>query len=109
MYRVDRMLKTGNARALVWSVVASGIVNSFLLSSAVVGGAESIYVKVADAIAAPPGFISNWLFVPKEHSTNAFVAGALGSLIFSFLFYAVISYALIYAVQLLRSVGNNVA
>jgi hypothetical protein len=101
------MLKTGNARPLVWSVIASGIVNSFLISSAVVSGAGSIYVKVADAIAAPPGFISNRLFVPKQHSTNAFVAAALGSLVFSFLFYAIISFALIYAARRLRSWRND--
>jgi hypothetical protein len=101
------MLKTGNARTLVWSAVTSGIVNSFLISSAVVSGPRSIYVKVADAIAAPPGFISNRLFVPKEHSTDAFVATALGSLIFSFLFYAIMSFFLISAVRRLRSWRDN--
>ncbi len=91
------MLTSRIARPLVWSVVASGIVNLFLISSAFVSGAGSIYVKVADAIAAPPGCISNRLFAPNEHSLGAFVGASLGSLIFSFLFYAIISYALIYA------------
>jgi len=43
-----------------WS---SSSCNPFLISSAVVGGAESIFVKVADVIATAPGFISNWFFV----------------------------------------------
>ena len=107
MHQTDPMLKTGNARTLVWSVVSSGIVNSFLISSTAVGGPRSIYVKVADAIAAPPGFISNRLFVPKEHGTNAFVAGALGSLTFSFFFYSLIFFFLICAIRRLRSFRDN--
>ena len=82
--------------------MASGIVNLFLISSAFVAR-SSVYGTVADAIAGPPGLISNRLFAPKEHSAHAFVAGALGSLLFSFLFYAVISCCLVYAALLLKS------
>lgn len=96
------MPRSPKACILLWSVGVSGIVHLFLISSAFVGGARSGFRKVADAIAGPPGFISIRLLAPREHRTGAFVTAALFSLAVSLLFYAIVSYALIYAARLLR-------
>jgi hypothetical protein len=72
-----RMKRSSNLRVFFWSIAISGLVNAFLLSSAFAGGAgdkKPLYVRLADLIAAPPGYIVNQVFAPKEHATGAFEA-----------------------------------
>ena|SRR5215469_4699067 len=92
------MSKPSRVRVLQWSAAASALINLFLVSSAFVGGAKSNYLKLANTIAAPPGLIASRFLAPKEHSAGAFVDAAVGSLICSFLFYAVVCWLLIQAV-----------
>jgi len=74
-----------------------------MIPSAFLDRTKSMYVKAADAIATPPGVIANRFFAPKEHSTHAFVAAALSSLVCSFLFYMIVFYALIESILWLKS------
>jgi hypothetical protein len=104
--RESRMIKPSNIRLLFWSVATSALVNAFLISSAFAsgtGGKKSLYVRLADLVAAPPGYISNQMFAPKEHTASAFATAALASLTCSFFFYAVVSWLILRTVLLLQS------
>lgn len=74
-------------QALMISIALNGVV---VLISLFGGSPErgSWVVRVADAIAAPPGVIAKWAFQPKEHAVWAFIAAAAESLVCSVVFYA---------------------
>ena len=92
------MSKPSNMRVLIWSAATSVAVNLFLISSAFVGGTNSIYVKAADAVAGPPGILQNHLIgPPMEHSQSAFALTAFSSLVCSIVFYFVVPYLLLQA------------
>jgi hypothetical protein len=78
-------------------------VNGAMVFMSLLGGPESLLVRIADAIAAPPGVIAKWVFQPREHSVGAFVAAAAESLGFSVLFYAIAVLLILKAVNWLRS------
>jgi hypothetical protein len=97
-----------DGRLIRWSLLISTLINVFLVSSAFVGGRGSIYVKTANAIAAPPGVIANRFLAPREHSADAFVYSALLSLAFSFLFYGVVFWLFGQAIVRLKSWHRDV-
>ena len=100
------MTEPSKIRPYFWSIAISGLVNAFLLSSAFVSSAagnKSPYVRLADLVAAPPGYVTSRVFVPQEHSAIAFIAAAIASLAFSFLFYAVVSWLILRTLLLLHS------
>jgi len=93
--RRGQVKSPSNFRMFFWSIAGSGLVNAFLLSSAFAagaGGKRSLYVRLADMVAAPPGYITDLLFTPKEHSLSALLSGAAVSLACSILFYTLISW-----------------
>ncbi|HWG20673.1 MAG TPA: hypothetical protein VG225_09085 [Terracidiphilus sp.] len=91
---------------LRWSVASSAVINAFMISAAVVGP-NTLYRKVADAIAAPPGIVANRFFAPREHSVSAFLGAALLSLAFSFVFYGAVSWILVRGFIRLRSLRRH--
>jgi len=104
------MKRLSNLRVFFWSIAISGILNGFLLSSAFIdsaGGKKSLYVRLADLVAAPPGYIANQMFAPKEHTAGAFIAAAIASLVFSIFFYTVVSWMILRVLQLLQSVRTS--
>jgi hypothetical protein len=105
---MDRLrIKVLNGCLITRSIVISTAINVFLLSSAFVGGRDSICVKTANAIAAPPGVIANRFLAPEGHSVGAFVYPALLSLAFSFLFYGIVSWLFVQAIVRLKSWHRN--
>jgi uncharacterized membrane protein YdbT with pleckstrin-like domain len=100
------MMKPSNTHVMLWSIAGSGLVNAFLFSSAFAGsagGKKSLFVRLADMVAAPPGFIATQMFAPKEHTSSAFAAAAVASLICSFLFYAIVFWLILHALLLFQS------
>jgi len=100
------MNRPSNVRILFWSIATSGLVNAFLLSSAFAsgaGGKKPLYVRLADLVAAPPGYIAIHVFSPREHTSSAFISAAIASLVCSILFYAVASWVVLRILFLLPS------
>ncbi|MGA2169605.1 MAG: hypothetical protein ABSG62_15460 [Terracidiphilus sp.] len=88
-------------RQFVQAVVASLFINivMIILPIAAVGPRTSlIFVKISDAIAAPPGIFVN-IFAPKEHSAIAFMLAASESFVFSILFYTAILWLILECVS----------
>lgn len=71
------------------------------------GGDRSLFVRIADAIAAPPGLISQIAFAPKQHTVHAFVLAAAESLICSFVFYALVAWAVLELLRLWKMRRNQ--
>jgi hypothetical protein len=92
-------LKSG----LVLKAVAfSSLLNLCLVLTAfcgVSGGSCSTVVRIADAIAAPPGVIAQLVLSPKQHTAHAFAVAAAESLVWSFVFYALVAWV---ALEFLR-------
>ena len=104
------MKEPSKIRPYFGSIAISALVNAFLLSSAFVtsaGGNKSPYVRLANLVAAPPGYVASRMFAPKEHSSIAFMAVAVASLAFSFLFYAVVSWLILRTWLLLIMASSN--
>src|SRR5580692_1946563 len=108
--RESRVMRPSNIRLVVWSVATSALVNAFLVSSAFAGSAggnKSVYVRVADLVAAPPGYIANQMFAPKQHTASAFALAAIGSLACSFLFYSVVSWLILRTLVQIQSARDR--
>ena len=93
-------MTTRDKSGLVLKAVAfSALLNLFLVLSefaaAPKGGDRSLFVQIADAIAAPPGLVAKMAFAPKQHTVNAFVVSAAESLICSFVFYVLLAWAVL--------------
>jgi hypothetical protein len=100
------VIKPSNIRLLFWSVASSALVNAFLISSAFAsgaGGKKSLYVRLADLISAPPGYIANQMFAPSEHTASAFATAATASLVCSFFFYGVVSWLILRTLLMIQS------
>jgi hypothetical protein len=81
-------------RILLKAVIISVILNCGMVLMSLPGHSPtgtSAMVRIADAIAAPPGLIAERIFAPREHSVGAFIAAAAESLAFSVIFYAVVA------------------
>jgi hypothetical protein len=79
-------------RLVLTAFMASVALNSAMILMSVLAGVPGVgafLVRIADALAAPPGLIAKRVFQPHEHSVWAFVAATAQSLIFSILFYGI--------------------
>jgi hypothetical protein len=95
-------------RHVVHAVAASLFINivMIILPIAGVGPRTSlIFIKISDAIAAPPGIFVN-IFAPKEHSVSAFALAASESLVISILFYFAILWLILECVAQITSHYN---
>ena len=92
-------------RLLFKAFIISLILNSGLAFLAFYDNAQkpSVLTRIADAVAAPPGVIANFIFAPKQHSYPAFVKAVVGALLCSVVFYAVVTWAVLILVSYLRS------
>ena len=63
---------------------------------------HSLFTRVSDAIAIPPGKAAGMAFAPKQHTTNAFVLASLESFLFSIVFYTVVAWLILGCVGLIR-------
>jgi hypothetical protein len=79
-------------RNLKHAIIASAIINGSLILSAFTPE-SSLYTRIANAIARPPGVIIDGLFIHTQHTLPSFAAAALGSLLCSIVFYFVVAFA----------------
>jgi len=86
--------------------LSSVIINAFLFSAAAFGP-NTLYRRIADTVAAPPGVVANRFFEPREHSAGAFIIAALLSLAFSFVFYGVVSWIVVQSFLRLNSLRRH--
>jgi hypothetical protein len=103
-------MKTLIKSGLVLKAIAfSALLNLCLVFSAfasIPNESHNLFVKIADAIAAPPGVISELAFTPKQHTVHAFVLAAAESLVCSFVFYALVAWAVLELLRL-RKIHKN--
>ena len=100
------MAESAKARTLKMALTGAALVNAFMISSAWFArpdGPQPIYVRIADAFAAPPGYVAMKLNHPSQHTVSAYITALVLSLACSFLFYAAVCWILIRAVMMLRS------
>jgi hypothetical protein len=98
------------AHRLIFKAIAiSLILNCGLALSAFLYNAQrpSVLSRVADALAAPPGVIANWIFAPKQHSYPALVTAMLGALLCSIVFYTAVTWGVLKLIAYLRSVTQD--
>jgi hypothetical protein len=91
---------------LLFKAIAISLILNFglALSSLFYNGQEpSVLSRVADAVAAPPGVVANWIFAPKQHSYPAFLKAMVGALLCSVVFYAVVAWGVLRFISYLRS------
>jgi hypothetical protein len=87
----DSMKKTIHTRLIGYALALSALINLSLVLSQFAGLERDKYawfVRVADAIAAPPGVIAKAFFEPRQHTVHAFALAAAESLLCSFVFYS---------------------
>ena len=100
---------TKRANSIAWAFTGSALINAFLFSSvwfARPNGPQSLYVKIANALAAPPGYIAGKLVRP-EHSLGSYVAFMLLALVISILFYGAVCWIVIRAAAAIRSMRQR--
>lgn len=90
------MKKRIHVRFVLQAIAISAVLNLCLVLSEFAGvqnGYRSFFVRIADAIASPPGVIANLFLAPRQHTVHAFVLAAAESLVCSFVFYVLFIWA----------------
>jgi hypothetical protein len=89
-----------------WALIVSGLLNAFVISSAFVTPSNvvaALYLRIANWVAAPPGYFADKMFVPRQHTAIAFITSALESTCLSFFLYAAVTWAVLRVILLLHS------
>ena len=84
------MKNTIHTRLVGYAFALSALINLCLVLSEFAGlesDRHAWLVRVANAIAAPPGVLAKALFEPRQHTVHAFALAAAESLLCSFVFY----------------------
>ena len=99
------MKRSAHLRLASKALVTSIVVNCGMILASFAGDPtkdRSLLVRVADAIAWPPGVFIDRLFAPRQHTLGAFLGAITESLAFSVLFYSVVVLAILEAVGFLQ-------
>ena len=70
-----------------WALIVSGLLNAFLISSAFVTPSNvvaSLYLRIANWVAAPSRYFAEKMFVPRQHTAIALITSGLESVCLSF-------------------------
>jgi hypothetical protein len=100
------MRESPQRRLLLQAAIASLVLNLAIILMSFLGGSPeggSVVVRIADAIAAPPGVVAEWAFRPHGHTPGALLAGAAECLACSIAFYAVLALVFLEAVMCVRA------
>lgn len=104
------MKKAIHTRLIVYAFALSAFINLCLVLSEFAGLERDKYpwfIRVTNAIAAPPGVFAKALLEPRQHTVHAFALAASESMLFSFIFYAFILWLLFESLNVWRLHKNS--
>lgn len=92
------MLKYSHGRLLTRALVASVVLNALMIVAGLSGGAQgrtTLWTRLSDVVAAPPGIIIAHCCGPHEHTAGAFVLSMVEATGISILFYGFIAWIIL--------------